>query len=168
MPTVPTFPQLRVRKRSFRPEVTADDRQACQLRAKSGGHWRGTRGQTADQEALGPPHRCSTMQPPVRSPRASQAEGSGPVIACWPSWLALADSTGSVVDAGGGTARHTRAWSAGAPAVVAGCRRLRFVPQLCQMQGATAVNTGVPRSGSRPLPRPVKPQLRPEITQPLS
>jgi hypothetical protein len=33
---------------------------------------------------------------------------------------------GSVVEAGGGTARHTRAWSVGAPAVVAGCLRLRF------------------------------------------
>ncbi|GAA2190725.1 hypothetical protein GCM10009787_00900 [Streptomyces bangladeshensis] len=38
----------------------------------------------------------------------------------------LAVETGSVAEAGGGTARHTRAWSVGALAVVAGCRRLRF------------------------------------------
>lgn len=33
---------------------------------------------------------------------------------------------GSVAEAGGGTARHTRAWSVGAPTVVADFRRLRF------------------------------------------
>lgn len=46
---------------------------------------------------------------------------------CWPPWLALVVHTGSVVKAGGGAARHTRAWSVGAPAVVADCRRLRFM-----------------------------------------
>lgn len=41
-----------------------------------------------------------------------------------------------VAEAGGGAARHTRAWSVGAPVVVAGCRWLRFVPLTCQMQGS--------------------------------
>src|SRR5690606_37263514 len=31
-----------------------------------------------------------------------------------------------VAEASGGTARHTRAWSASAPAIVADCRRLRL------------------------------------------
>jgi len=83
-------------------------------------------------------------------------------------WLALVDGTGSVVKAGGGAARHTRAWSVGAPAVVADCRRLRFVPQPCQMEGSATVNTGALRLSGRPLPRPTKPQLSPQITQPLS
>lgn len=51
--------------------------------------------------------------------------------------------TSSLAEAGGGAARHTRAWSAGAPAVVADCRRLRFVPQPCQMQRSATVNEGV-------------------------
>lgn len=45
-----------------------------------------------------------------------------------PSRLALVDGTGSVAEAGEGAARHTRAWSVGAPAVVADCRRLRYGP----------------------------------------
>lgn len=57
----------------------------------------------------------------------------------------------SLAETGGGAARHTRAWSVGAPAVVADCRRLRFVPQPCQIQGAATVNAGAPRSSSRPL-----------------
>lgn len=40
-------------------------------------------------------------------------------------------------------ARHARAWSAGAPAVVADCRRLSFVPVSCQMQRSATVNEGV-------------------------
>jgi hypothetical protein len=66
-------------------------------------------------------------------PEASQAEGLGeadlkvsPVAR--PARLALVDDTGSVAEAGRGAARHTRTWSVGAPAVVAGCRRLRFGP----------------------------------------
>lgn len=74
----------------------------------------------------------------------------------------------NVAEAGGGAARHTRAWSVGAPAVMADCRRLRFVPQPCQMQGSATVNTGAHWSSSRALPRSAKPQLKPEITQPLS
>lgn len=57
---------------------------------------------------------------------ASQAEGSGAGVTGRPSRLALVDGTDSVAEAGGGGARHTRAWSVGAPAVVADCRRLRF------------------------------------------
>jgi hypothetical protein len=38
----------------------------------------------------------------------------------------LVDGTGSVTEAGGDAARHTRAWSVGAPAVVDDCRRLPF------------------------------------------
>lgn len=34
--------------------------------------------------------------------------------------------TDSAAEVGGGAARHTRAWSVGAPAVVADCLRLRF------------------------------------------
>ncbi len=49
---------------------------------------------------------------------------------------------GSVTEACGGAAKHTRAWSVHAPIIVADCRRLRFVPQLCQMQGSATVNTG--------------------------
>jgi hypothetical protein len=59
--------------------------------------------------------------------------GSGTVAMCRPSWLAPVNGIGSVAEDGGGAARHTRAWSADAPAVVADCRRLRFVPQPCQM-----------------------------------
>lgn len=66
---------------------------------------------------------------------------------------------GNVAGTGGGAARHTRAWSVDAPAAVAGCRRLRFVPHPCKMQGSAMVNAGVPRSSSRPLPRPKKSQL---------
>lgn len=51
--------------------------------------------------------------------------------------MSLKDSRiGSVAEDTGGTARHTRAPSVSAPTVVAGCRRLRFVPQPCQMQGS--------------------------------
>lgn len=46
----------------------------------------------------------------------------------------------SVAEAGGGAAKHTRAWSVGARAVVAGCRRLRF-------RGPTST---APQSVSRP------------------
>jgi hypothetical protein len=49
----------------------------------------------------------------------------------------------SVAEAGGGAARHTRARSVDAPAVVAGCRRLRFVPLSCQMQRSATVNEGL-------------------------
>jgi hypothetical protein len=56
----------------------------------------------------------------------SQAEGSGTVSTHRPSWPALVDDTGNAVEAGGSAARHTRAWSVDAPAVVADCRRLRF------------------------------------------
>jgi hypothetical protein len=54
-------------------------------------------------------------------PLASQAEGSA-----GRRRQALAVETGSLAEAGGGAARHTRAWSVGAPAIVAGCRQLRF------------------------------------------
>lgn len=37
------------------------------------------------------------------------AEGSGAVVTGWPSRLALVDDIGSVAEAGGGAARHTRA-----------------------------------------------------------
>jgi hypothetical protein len=51
------------------------------------------------------------------------AEGHGPAgAAC------TGRRHGSVAEAGGGAARHTRAWSVSAPAVVADCRRLRFRP----------------------------------------
>lgn len=53
---------------------------------------------------------------------------------------ALVDNTGSVAEVCGGAARHTRAWSVGVPAVVAGCRRLSFVPLPCQMQRSATVN----------------------------
>lgn len=43
-----------------------------------------------------------------------------------PSQLALADGTDSVAEAGGGAARHTRAWSVGRLAIVADRRRSRY------------------------------------------
>lgn len=43
---------------------------------------------------------------------ASQAEGSGTVITCWPSWLALVDGTDKVVETGG-VQRNTHARLAG-------------------------------------------------------
>ncbi|GGS48806.1 hypothetical protein GCM10010253_23880 [Streptomyces badius] len=61
-----------------------------------------------------------------QSTRASQVEDSGIVVTGRPSWLALVDSTSSAAEAGGGTTRHTRAWSVDAPTIVADCRRLRF------------------------------------------
>ena len=49
-----------------------------------------------------------------------------PLLPGWrPSWLAPGEGTGSVAEAGGGAARHTRAWLVDAPAVVADCRRLK-------------------------------------------
>ncbi|GAB2923999.1 hypothetical protein GCM10027075_25010 [Streptomyces heilongjiangensis] len=72
--------------------------------------------------------------------RASQPDGSGTAVTGPPSQLALVNDSGSVAEAGGGAARHTRAWSAGAPAVVADCRRLSFVPLSCQMQRSATVN----------------------------
>ncbi len=109
------------------------------------------------------------MIPLQKGALRSQAEGSGAPLSragrrgsLWSTALA------AWLRPGGGAARHTRAWSVGAPAVVADCRQLRFVPQPCQMQGSVMVNTGALRSSSRPLPRPAKPQLRSEITQPLS
>lgn len=111
------------------------------------------------------PGQCTNVPQVIA---ASQADGSGVVVTCRPSWLALVASADSVVKAGGGAARHTRACSVGAPAVVAGCRRLRFVPQPCQMRRSATVNTGAQPSNSRSLPRQAKPQLSPQITQPLS
>ncbi|BCM67535.1 hypothetical protein EASAB2608_02869 [Streptomyces sp. EAS-AB2608] len=73
-----------------------------------------------------------------------------------------------MADAGGGAARHTRAWSVGAPTIVADCRRLRLVPQPCQMQESPTVNAGTLRSNIGWLPQPTKPQIGSEITQPLS
>lgn len=68
---------------------------------------------------------------------------------------------GSVAEAGGGTTRHTRAWSVGAPAVVADCRQLRLrhsgapsppgnvrgeetVPCACQILRRITGNSGRP------------------------
>lgn len=51
----------------------------------------------------------------------AQARRLGPTLAS-----ALVNETGSVAEAGGGAARHTRAWSVGATAVVADYRRLMF------------------------------------------
>lgn len=57
-------------------------------------------------------------------------------------------------------------WSA--PIIAPGYQRLRFVPQPCQMQESATVNTSDSRLSTLTLPRPVKPQLGSEITQPLS
>lgn len=89
-------------------------------------------------------------------------------ITCRPSWLALVDGTGSVAEAGGGAARHTRAWSADAPTVVADCRRLRFVPQPCQMQGSVTVNDGAPQFSCQARHQVAKLQLNDAALRPLS
>jgi hypothetical protein len=49
------------------------------------------------------------------------------------TWLWSTTHASNRADAPSGTARHTRAWSVGIPAIVANCRRLRFVPQPRQM-----------------------------------
>jgi hypothetical protein len=133
---------------------------------------RGTTGNTGVPREQLREHRVRSVAGQSRnylsSTLASQAEGSSTVSTCRPSWLALVDSSGSVVEVGGRAARHTRAWSVGAPAIMADCRRLGFVPQPCQMQGSATVNTGGTRTSNHPLPQPTKPQLNPQITQPLS
>lgn len=48
-----------------------------------------------------------------------------------PEAIVTPNGSGSVAEASGGAARHMRAWSADAPAVVAGCRRLRSMPLSC-------------------------------------
>lgn len=66
------------------------------------------------------------QQPEGQAAPAGPRHAEGPVVTGRPSRLALVDGSDSVAEARGGGARHTRAWSLGAPAVVAGCRRLRF------------------------------------------
>lgn len=56
---------------------------------------------------------------------------------------------GSVAEAGGGAARHTRAWSVGAPAIVADCRWLRFLPRPSWMKRSVTVTPGALWSASR-------------------
>lgn len=73
----------------------------------------------------------------------SAAGGDGVAV------LGLLDTTrGSVAEAGGGAARHARAWSFGRPAVVAGCRRLGHrrtranVLVVGRAAGAVPINAG--------------------------
>lgn len=40
----------------------------------------------------------------------------------------------------GGVGRHTRAWLTGAPAIVADCRRLRYLPPPCPVRWPATVN----------------------------
>ncbi len=90
---------------------------------------------------------------------ASRAESSGTVVTGRPSPLAPVDGSGSVAEASEGAARHTRAWPAGAPASVADCRRLRFVPLSCQMQRSATVNKDVWRSSCWASHQSSKPQV---------
>lgn len=104
--------------------------------------------------------------------RATQVRGEtviaqGLSAALRPTQLAVVDVIDSAVDAGGGAARHTRAWSVGAPTVVADCRLLSFVPLPCQMQGSATVNERVSRSSSQQPSQVSKPQLSDTIPPPL-
>lgn len=72
------------------------------------------------------------------------AEGSVAVVTGRPSCLALVDGTSSVAEAIGGAARHR---SVGAPAVVAGCRRLRFGLGASRMSAAKQAREAGPSLG---------------------
>lgn len=109
---------------------------------------RGTTGNSGDWPRVrpGPQHHSAAGQYSncSQKTRASQADGLRSVV----TGPAVAGCSGrrrkpsSVAEAGGGAARHTRAWSVDAPAVVADCRRLRLVPLPCQMQRSATVNAG--------------------------
>jgi hypothetical protein len=107
-----------------------------------------------------PTSQSMASQPIFRDPRFHHHASAG--AAC------SGRRNGSVAEAGGGTARHTRAWSVGAPAVVADCRRLRFVPQPCQIPGSATVNSGDVRSSCQPPHQVSKPQVSSGTPQPLS
>lgn len=88
----------------------------------------------------------SQINPPTAMDnQASQADGSGVVVAGRPSKVALIDGIGSVAGAGGGTARHTRVSSVDAPTVVADCRRLRSRRARNRQQPRTAAISAGPR-----------------------
>lgn len=100
---------------------------------------------------------------------ASQAEGFRPSLRAGRRRLLRSTTQAdSVTGAGGGAARHTRAESVGAPTVVAGCRRLRFVALPCQMQESATVNGGVSRLSSRQPDQVSKLQVSGTIPPPLS
>lgn len=85
--------------------------------------------------------------------QAPQAEGSGIVVTGWPSRLALVDGASSVAEAGGGAARHTRAWSVGVLSVVADCRRLRFRRVASKVPAASRARQGWAVSGPSEVAR---------------